>query len=142
MYYYYIVPFNALKRNGSKFIFLTEDPIIEIVGDFLNATYIEIEYSLKIMDEREILSFANSKVIEDTGRLNRYKKTIEKIKGESEGFQKKNEELIREKEELIREKEELIREKEELIVKVEAIKNTRGYRVLEKMRQIRRKLNE
>lgn len=146
---YCIVPFNAFNRIGSKFVFLTEDPIIEFIGDFSNATYIEFEYRLQLLDEREILIFANQKIKEDIARLEECKKTIRIINEENEDLQKTNENLQKINEnyqkicgELTKENEALKRTRNGLTDELEAIKNTRTYRVLEKIRQVRRKLNE
>ena len=56
---YTVVPFNAIRSCGHKYIFITTVPGIEIVGDFSQASYLEISYSLKILAAREISMYAH-----------------------------------------------------------------------------------
>lgn len=56
---YYITPFNAYLIDGDKYTFFTIDPIIEIIGDFSNATYITIIYKLNVLFSSEIENMAN-----------------------------------------------------------------------------------
>lgn len=56
---YTVVPFNAIRSCGHKYIFITTVPGIEIFGDFSQASYLEISYSLKILAAREISMYAH-----------------------------------------------------------------------------------
>lgn len=56
---YAVVSFNAIRSCGHKYIFITTAPGIEIFGDFSQASYLEISYSLKILAAREISMYAH-----------------------------------------------------------------------------------
>lgn len=55
---------NALKVQGCKYIFMTIDPIIEIIGDFSNATYIIIEYRINVLDEYTMFALLHEQMEE------------------------------------------------------------------------------
>ena len=111
---YKIEPYNAYKSDGSVYTFCNDDPIIEIVGDYSEATYIKIEYKIK-----ELSYSILSKYIEEINN------NINEIKKENTQIKEENTQI----------KEENIRLKNDII----AIKSTRGYRLLEKMRSFVRK---
>ena len=101
-----VVPLNAIKTEGSLYTFITIDPIIEIVGDFSKASYIEFEYSIRILTAQEISKIAYKRFAKDENKLS---DLANQVKGQ----------------------EQYIKE----------ITETKGYRLLEKMRMIRRKIS-
>lgn len=66
---YRIVPYNAIKEKASLYTFITTDPIIEIIGDFSRASYIEIEYSMRILNAREVSNIACKKFVNYENKL-------------------------------------------------------------------------
>lgn len=58
---YSVLPVNAIKYKGSKYTFITISPTIELTGDFSSASYLEIQYFLRILDAREISILAQEK---------------------------------------------------------------------------------
>ena len=111
---YHIESVNAMICEGNTYMFSTDDPIIEIVGDYSEATYIKIEYKIK-----ELSYSILSKYIEEINN------NINEIKKENTQIKEENTQI----------KEENIRLKNDII----AIKSTRGYRLLEKIRSFVRK---
>lgn len=108
---YKIEPYNAYKSDGSIYIFCTDDPIIEIVGEFSYATYITLEYKIKELPY---------------GILSKY---IEDVKKECNGTNLDSNKLKLENNKLKLENNNLIHE-------INAIKSTKGYKLLEKIRKI------
>lgn len=99
---YRIIALNAIKEKGSFYTFITIEPMIEIIGDFSRASYIEIEYSMRILNAREVSNIACDKLVLDRNN-----------------FDIAYGELSRE---------------------LAEIKGSRGYRLLEKLRAIKRKI--
>lgn len=58
---YNIIPFNAIKQFGNKYIFITIDPIIEIIGDFSQSSYLEIEYVMRFLNAKDVSLIAYEK---------------------------------------------------------------------------------
>lgn len=114
---------NHMKQEGSKYTFITIDPIIEIFGDFSQATYLEIIYRLSILDTRTVSLLANRIF---TAELNARQQEIAD----------KQQELFACRQEL----ESMRNQKEALQQELKLITSTRGYRALEKLRAIRRKI--
>lgn len=79
---YAVVPFNALKSCGNKYIFITTVPGIEIVGDFSQASYFEISYSLKILTAREVSMYANEVFVSHNEIFASYNKRIKSLEDE------------------------------------------------------------
>lgn len=106
---------NFTEVKESTYTFFTDDPILQIYGDFENATYIRFKYRIKIFEYDELkkyLTYDISTVVEENS----------KIKEENSKIKKENTQI----------KEENIRLKNDII----AIKSTRGYRLLEKIRKL------
>lgn len=91
---YAVTPLNAYSSQGNIYKFYTNDPMFEITGDFTNATFILIEYTIKDIPSWEIYGALN-----ETGR-------------------------------------ELAAANRDIA----AIKSTRGYKALERIRLIRKKM--
>lgn len=96
---YNVIASNAITQVGSKYTFITIDPILEIFGDFSTASYLEIEYVLRILSVREVSMFA-----------------YEKFKLDANNYEIKMEAFTEE---------------------LQAIKSSKGYRLLQKMRKMR-----
>lgn len=56
---YHITRSNAYSIDGNKYTFFTIDPVIEILGDFSNTTYITITYKLEGLCSSEIENIAS-----------------------------------------------------------------------------------
>ncbi len=104
---YTIAAVNAIKYEGDIYTFITFDPIFEITGDFANASYIEFEYTLRILPTEEISRLGQEQRI-----------------------------LLQQAKHIIAAKNDEIALKNSMI---QEIKATRGYRVLEKIRDIKDK---
>lgn len=111
---YSIVSHNAFKRSGNQYIFITIDPIIEISGDFSNATYIDILYNLKIFNSMKISELANEKISEDANLLSTYMEEINFLKNQYD----------------------------KLSCELTQVKNTKGYKILEKIRLLKRRVRK
>lgn len=66
---YSIEAVNALHSKGSRYTFITTDPIIDISGSFASASYLEIEYSLRIINADEVSRLAEAKLQEQSDLL-------------------------------------------------------------------------
>lgn len=115
---YQVLPLNAISHIGNKYTFITLDPIVEIRGDFTDATYIDIEYSLKIFNSMKIaemankeISLANEKISKEANLLSKYMAEIDLVESKCSN----------------------------LLCELNQIKNTKGYRILEKIRRLREK---
>lgn len=72
---YTIAAVNAIKHEGDIYTFITFDPIFEITGDFANASYIEFEYTLRILPTEEISRLGQEQYVE----LNETKIILEQL---------------------------------------------------------------
>ena len=114
---YKIEPYNVYQSDGDIYTFYTDDPIIEIVGDFSCASYITLEYKIKELPN---------------GMLFKY---IEDIKNECNVVNVENNKLKSENNKLKSENDDIIKKCNNLIYEINAIKATRGYKLLEKIRK-------
>ena len=101
---YKILPFNASVSEGNKYLFLTNDPIIEFVGDFQNVTYFDIYYRINLLNTKEIINIARENLNIASVKLNDMDLKMNIFKQE-----------------------------------LDAIKASRGYRLLERLRNIKRR---
>ena len=114
-----IASLNHVKKDGNTYTFINIDPIIEITGDFSHATYLEIQYRLSILDTRTVAILAD------------------------EVFIAKQQELNAKQQELNAKQADLAtvrQQKDELLELIDLITNARGYKALEKLRAIKRKI--
>ena len=114
-----IASLNHVKQDGNTYTFITIDPIMEITGDFSQATYLEIQYRFSILDARTVAMLADG------------------------AFAAKQQELNAKQQELNVTRADLAtvrQQKDELLGLIDLITNARGYRALEKMRAIKRKI--
>ena len=86
------MPFNASVSEGNKYLFLTNDPIIEFVGDFQNVTYFDIYYRINLLTTkgvidvtRENLNIASVKLNDMDLKMNIFKQELDAIKS-SRGY--------------------------------------------------------
>ena len=104
---------NALHSKGTKYTFITIDPIIDILGNFDAASYLEIEYRLRIIRADEISRLATAKIQEQA-----------KIQKQLEAMT-----------------EAMTAERDFLRQQLELITSAKGYKMLEKLRQAKSKLS-
>lgn len=114
-----IVSLNHVKQEGNKYTFITIDPIIEILGDFSQATYLEIQYKINILDIRTVSLMAYDIFAAKQDELNAKQQEINNYQ--------KDLEIVRQQLTSLRHE-------------VKLITSTRGYKALEKIRAIRKKI--
>ena len=114
-----IVSLNHIKQEENKYTFITIDPIIEILGDFSQATYLEIQYKINILDIRTVSLMAYDIFAAKQDELNAKQQEINNYQ--------KDLEIVRQQLASLRHE-------------VKLITSTRGYKALEKFRSIRRKI--
>lgn len=73
---YNIIPFNAIRQFGNKYVFITIDPIIDIIGDFSQSSYLEIEYVIKFLNVKEVSLIAYEKFCVDNNMYENMKKEL------------------------------------------------------------------
>lgn len=125
-----VVSLNHIKQDGNTYTFITIDPIIEIFGDFSQATYLEIQYKFIILDARTVAMLANSIM---NARQQEFHAEINR----------KQQELSAVKADLATVKADLAtvrQQKDELWEHINLITSARGYKALEKLRAIKRKI--
>lgn len=108
---YKVMPLNASVSERNKYIFLTNDPIIEFLGDFKNVKYFDIHYKVRVLNIKEVINIALEKLNIALEKLNERDFKLAMYKNDSITYQK---ELYR-------------------------IKSSRGYKALEKVREIKGK---
>lgn len=121
-----IISLNHVKQEGNKYTFITIDPIIEILGDFSQATYLEIQYKINILDIRTVSLMAYDIFAAKQDELNAKQDELNAKQQEINNYQK-NLEIVRQQLASLRHE-------------VKLITSTRGYKALEKFRSIRRKI--
>lgn len=124
---------NAFHQEGGCYYFLTTDPVIEFEGELSGATFIELRYKLTLLDNAYLSNMINRLLGDSRNELERVKFDLEKTKGERDELK-----IERDKN-----TEEISRLKAELLAcynELHAIKNTRGYKMLEYARSIRGKV--
>ena len=114
-----IASLNHVKQDGNTYTFISIDPIIEITGDFSQATYLEIQYRLSILDARTVAVLADKVFVAKQQELNA-----------------KQQELNAKQADLATVRQQ----KDELLELIDLITNARGYKALEKLRDIKRKI--
>lgn len=124
---YNIIPFNAIRQFGNKYVFITIDPIIEIIGDFSQSSYLEMEYVIKFLNVKEVSLIAYEKFCMDNNMYENMKKElvmkITTLENESKVTTLENESKIT-----------------TLENELKVIKSTKSYKYMEKMRKLGRKL--
>lgn len=131
---------NAIHQEGKCYYFLTTDPVIEFEGALSNATFVELRYRLTLLDNAYLNNMVNNLVSGSRLELGKTKSELSNCQNELEKAKK---EIDNNEEEINRLKEEINRLKAELLAhanELQAIKNTRGYRMLEYARGIRGKI--
>lgn len=121
-----IASLNHVKQEGNKYTFITIDPIIEILGDFSQATYLEIRYKINILDIRTVSLMAYDIFAAKQDELNAKQDELNAKQQEINNYQKDLE--------IVRQQLASLRHEVKLIT------STRGYKALEKFRSIRRKI--
>lgn len=117
---------NAIQRKGSTYTFITTDPIIDILGNFDSASYMEIEYSLRIIKADEISCLATRKLQAQVDEISIL--TNDKLQG------------IHERTQLEGKLEAMTAERDFLRQQLEMITSAKGYKMLEKLRQAKTNL--
>lgn len=59
---YTIVPFNATTYEENKYLFFTDDPILEFVGNFYDSKYFNIYYKINFLSFLEVTKIAGDKL--------------------------------------------------------------------------------
>lgn len=112
-----IASLNHIRQDGNAYTFVIIDPIIEIFGDFSQATYLEIRYRIQILDTKTVSALANRAIEAERQALAAKQQELQTCQGRLA---------------------EAMRGREALQQELERIKSTRGYRALEKLRAARR----
>lgn len=66
---YSLEPLNAYCRKGCRYLFFTASPAIDIIGEFSSATFLELEYNLRLLPASEISSLATARFRADQEKL-------------------------------------------------------------------------
>lgn len=117
-----LVPMNAKYCENGEYVLIDVDPRIAVTGDLSGVTYLEIEYSLRLLETYELVPYYNGIIHEKEGLV--YEKNL----------------LIDEKNKLIHERDNLIQERDELVRHLQAIFESKGYQMLTKLRNLKKKL--
>ena len=143
---WHIEALNAACTSGNDFLFTTDDPILEVVGNFEGATYIEFEYmicELKAVELNEAFCKLQQNLMQakaDTAHTQEVLCQTQQILGQKEQWlEQKDQELLQLRQDLNAAQERLTKTEQELTAAyrmLEAIKSTKGYRALEKLRKV------
>lgn len=128
---------NHVKQEGNKYTYITIGPAIELEGDFSQATYLEIQYRIIILDARTVGILSHLEL--DKKELEKARIIFEK----SQEIDGKNKEIGKYRNDLEHCQyalQVMTNNRDELIRDIEAIKSTRGYKAIEKLRSIRHKI--
>lgn len=125
-----IVSLNHIKQDGNTYTFITIDPIIEILGDFSQATYLEIQYKVTILDTKTVAMLADERFIANQQKFDN------EINSKQNEINSKQQELSAVQADLATVRHQV----DELKNLIALITNARGYKALEKLRAIKRKI--
>lgn len=120
---YSLEPLNAFKRCGGKYLFVTTDPMIDIIGRFVAASYIEIEYSLRIVNSAEISALVAEKFYSDEKKIQETSNLLQEMVMECDSLHQRLGATTSECDYLHRQ--------------MEVITSTREYKILEKLRKLK-----
>lgn len=103
---YSMEPVNAFCRKGCRYLFVTTEPAIDIIGEADFATFLELEYRLRTVPAAEISALAIDRFMTDQEKMATLSKECDALRHE-----------------------------------LKLITSARGYRLLEKLRQVRNKFH-
>lgn len=121
--------FGAINADciiGNEFTFYSTDPMLEITGDFSNATYLDIQYEIEKLPNEMVERHYNRCIDEEKTKCGQLRMECNRLKEECS---KLNEE-----------REKLSLDNSRLYHDIEAIRSTKGFRTLEYFRNMRNKI--